>query len=780
MIKRVKHVGPIDADIAIVNIHPNQDDLDAGIPFAGTHGNILTSAIRQVGMNRGDFFLTNIYEMKPPGYKVDNLTTIVNKDEELENFKTLMKRVKPKVILLMGEESLYEILGLYNINSHRGSPYPCPFIDNCYIIPTLDLKSVMKEYKLSAHLMFDIMKAFRIANTPNYKPLSRIYRTNPTFNEVIAYLADIIETARVFEFDKSRLNNHNIKVAIDLETNFMSKDNGLEYIKCFGIAISKTDAMCIPIHTKNGSRWTVDEEYQIWTLIRQICSSDNIIKIAQNQSFEMSVLYPWVGEIKPIRDTAIGHHLMYPETPKALQFMTSIYTDMQFYKDDAKNSTWEDNATWLYNCKDCVVTHEINELVEIDLKEVGLYSPFYDTYQVKLANILWKACQTGILINVDRVKEYKNEYEKLLEIAQKNLNEKVGCEVNVNSPVKMKWLLYEKMGMPIQTNKKTKKVTTDEKAIEKLAKMFPNEIFSLILEIRGYRKLLSTYLKEFWDSDGRCRSDMRVFGTVTGRLAAMENYRGTGLNIQNIPGEIKDIFIADDGYYFLRADKSQVESRLVAYLSQDPHMIDCFESGKNIHKLVGSMVFGTVYDLITKASPEYEKGKRLGHSANYIVGPGTFAAVAKVPMAVAKVMLDRYYTMFRLGTWHDEVKERIRVDRTMTTIYKRRRTFFDRWGDRLFKEAVAHEPQSTACDNINMACVRIEERIKSNKMKMHLLLQVHDELVYLVHEDDLNKGAIIMNEELHRPITINNREIILPAEIQYGKDWKNVETYEFK
>jgi len=213
-------------------------------------------------------------------------------------------------------------------------------------------------------------------------------------------------------------------------------------------------------------------------------------------------------------------------------------------------------------------------------------------------------------------------------------------------------------------------------------------------------------------------------------------------------------------------------------MSQDPHMMDCFESNKNIHKLVGSMVFGTVYDLISKESPEYEKGKRLGHSANYIVGPGTFAAVAGISMSNAKILLERYYTMFRLGTWHDEVKESIRQNRTTTTIYKRRRTFFDRWGDRLFKEAVAHEPQSTACDNINMACVRIDERIKD--LDMHLLLQVHDELVYLVHENDIDKGAVIMKEELHRPITIKGREIILPAEIQYGKNWKEVKKYEFK
>lgn len=775
----IKHCGPIDANIAIVGMAPGDDEVKSGTPFTGPAGQLLTNCMRQVGMSRGDCFITNLSEYQPPKHDLSLLSTIgVNLDNEINRCKNELRRVSPRVILCLGADALYHLTGYSGIYDMRGSPIKCNFMTNSWIIPSIHPAALLRgEYKHSAYLMYDIMKCMEIAKHKIWRPIDRIYRTNPTFLEVIEYLKDIVESGRCFEFDKARLGGIKTKVAIDLETNFMSKDNGLEYIRCFGIAKSPADAMCIPIHTSSGSRWSINEEYEIWTLIRKICQHEYIIKVAQNQSFEMSVLHKWVGEIHPIRDTAIGHHLINPETPKALQFLTSVYTDMPFYKDDAKNSTWEDEATWLYNCKDCVVTYEINTKVEEDLKQLGLYTPFYTDYQVPIAKILWEATMTGILVDTKKVLAYRAEYEALRDSAQEQLNKLAGREINVNSPPGMKWLLYEKMGLPKQYNKVTKKVSTDEKSITKLAKMFPNEIFNLVLEVRKYRKLLSTYLKEFWDSDNRCRSDMRVWGTVTGRLAAMENYRGTGLNMQNIPPDIKDIFIADEGYVLLRVDKEQVESILTAYMAQDLNMIQCFLDKRDIHRLVGSMVYNIPYENLTKDSPERGKGKTLGHSANYKVGPMTFAGIAEVPVSTAKLLLEKYYKLFRLGIWHDEVKERVRKDRTFKTIYGRRRTFFDRWGDRLFREAIANEPQSTACDHLNMAAVRIDRRKIDG---MHLLLQVHDELVYLVREDIVQQSANIIMEELSVPLIIKGRTVNLPTSIQIGKDWKNVTTYDYK
>lgn len=772
MIQRVKHIGPMNAKIAIVGMAPGKDEVKLGVPFIGPSGTLLSNCMRQVGMNRGDCFITNVSEVMPPNNNLELLASIgASLQTEVARLKGELFRVKPAVTIVLGNDALYHTTGKSGIYNWRGSVLKSNITEG-YIIPSLHPAGLLRgEYKHSAYLMFDLHKALSIINTEGWKPKERTYITNPTYPQVIQCLKNILEC-----------KDH---ITIDLETNIMSKDKGLTYIRCIGIALSDQVAICIPIHTKNGSAWSTCEEIAIWKLFQKICSDSRIIKRVQNQNFEMSVLYEWIGEIAPIRDAAIAHHLMQPETPKALQFTNSVYTDIPFYKDDTKEANFDDDVTWVYNCKDCVSTHEVLDKVEEELAQVGL-TEFYEEYQVPLARELWTSMMEGIKVDVAKVKVYRVKFNALLKDAQFELNKEVGRETNVNSPPQMKWLLYEKMGLPVQYNRKTNTETTNEFAIDHLSRLFPSKIFDLILDVRGYRKLLSTYLKDFWDEDERCRCDFRVWGTVTGRLSGNENVRGTGLNMQNIPAgkedktiDIKDIFISDnDDCYLLRVDLAQVESRLVAYMSEDPAMIKCFEDGKNIHKLVGSMVYNIPYQNISKDSIEYDKGKKLGHSANYKVGSLTFAAVAKIAASSAKSLLNRYYTLFQIRNWHDSVKEDLRKNRVMITAMGRRRTFYDRWGDRLFREAIANNPQSTACDHINMAAVRIAPRIRKYGDKIKWLLQVHDELVYNVHKSVLDELVVIIKEELSKPIKINNRDIIIPITVQYGRDWKHVKEYE--
>jgi uracil-DNA glycosylase family 4 len=774
----------MDAKIAIVGMAPGDKEVEAGVPFVGPAGQLLSTCMRQVGINRGDCFLTNVSEVRPPAHKLELLSSVgVSLSTEVGRLHRELQRVKPIVTVVLGNDAMYHTIGKDKIYNWRGSVLPSPF-NKGWIIPSLHPAGLVRgDYKHSAYLMFDLHKANRIANTLNWQPKERTYRINPSYSQVIDYLRGILLNAK---YDGEGYN-----ITIDLETNIMSKDKGLTYIRCIGIAISDTDAMCIPINTDKGSRWSTKEEVEIWKLFREICSDKGIVKRVQNQNFELSVLYEWVGEITPIRDAAIAHHLLQPETPKRLQFTNSIYTDIPFYKDDAKEALYADDDTWIYNCKDCVSTHEVLDVCEDELKQLGMYS-FYIDYQVPLARELWIAMMTGVKVDVNRVMAYREEYTALLKDAQKELDEFAGREMNVNSPPQMKWLLYTKMGLPVQTKKRKTKdgnktsETTDEDAINKLSKMFPSKAFDLILNIRGYRKILSTYLKTFWDSDERCRSDFRTWGTVTGRLSSSENIRGTGLNMQNIPSgkdgktdNIMDIFISDEDCYLVMIDLSQVESRLVAYMSQDPSMMKCFEDGQDIHKLVASMVYGVPYNMLTKESPERQKGKKLGHSANYIVGPGTFGVVAGIPMSSAKLLLNRYYTLFHLGEWHQSVKDHLNKSRVITTPLGRKRTFYDRWGDQLFRDAVAYNPQSTACEHINMAAVRIAPKARERwGDKVRWLLQVHDELVYSVHKSVLDEFIPLVREELSKPIKIHGRDVIIPITIQYGKDWKNARTYE--
>ena len=177
-------------------------------------------------------------------------------------------------------------------------------------------------------------------------------------------------------------------------------------------------------------------------------------------------------------------------------------------------------------------------------------------------------CGGHLIKGLELTLEYRDTTERDLSKAETALAVEVGSDgVNVNSPKQVAFLLYDKLGYPPQFklgakdkygNKKTSK-TVDDDALTKLNKLYPNPVFPLILEVRRLKKLLSTYLKQFWDDDGRCRASFRITGAETGRLSSTENIRRTGLQLQNIPKRIRDVFIADDGCELLKVDLSQVE-----------------------------------------------------------------------------------------------------------------------------------------------------------------------------------------------------------------------------
>lgn len=304
MIQRVRHIGPLDAKIAIVGMAPGHDEVKLGVPFIGVSGTLLSTCMRQVGINRGDCFITNVSEVMPPNNNLDLLKSIgIPLDVEVARLQGELLKVKPRVIVALGGDATYHLTGRAGksgIYNWRGSILPCTLMDNTWVIPSLHPAGILRgEYKHSAFLMFDLLKAAEVASVENYKPKERTYDINLSFEKTISTLDWIISGY-----------GHPDKISLDLETNIMSKDGGLTYIRCIGIATSENHAICIPIHTKNGSRWHVKEEVEIWKKLHIIFSDKKIQKVVMNQSFELSVLYDWVGEITPIRDIAISHHLM--------------------------------------------------------------------------------------------------------------------------------------------------------------------------------------------------------------------------------------------------------------------------------------------------------------------------------------------------------------------------------------------------------------------------------------------------------------------------------------
>lgn len=775
--KRVNPTGPIDAKIILVGEAPGKDESKTGIPFVGASGTILTQIMREAGVERAECYITNVIKYRPPNNDLSRLSEIGLNLEECEaEVRREISLLNPNVIVPLGNVALHAITGKGlkkgdKIANWRGSIIPSyPSIGGgvpVKTIPTLHPAFVMRVWENSPLLMFDFAKIKRESLFSGIKQVKKDYLIPLTFEKTMDSLHNLGDATAL---------------AIDIETYKYTN-----IIKCIGFSRKSHSALCIPIMERGKSRWSVQEESKIWKVIRELLIAPQIRKIIQNMDFEMEMLFPYVGEIYPVyMDTMIASHLYLPELRKSLALQTSIYTDMPYYKTEAHDANYDPVALYQYNMKDCDVTFQIYEYLEERLKEDDLHN-FLHGFQMPLGRMLWRASHIGIKVDQERVGEYKKEAEIELKRLESLLEKDLGYLPDINSPTKMCKLLYQEMGYPPQwklsktvTGEKKQTKTVDEKALQKLNKSFPNPMFDLILGIREQRKLLSTYLTKFWDEDGRCRTEFKITGAKTGRLSSTQNIRGTGLNMQNVMKWFRDVFVSDEGFVMLRFDLSQSDSRFVAYLSQDENMMNSFEEGRDIHSTVGSMLYDKDYEDCGKDTPERQDGKKTGHSANYHISPLRLQDETGMPLKKCKSLLERYYIKFNLTPWWQGIIDQLKENRTLITALGRRRIFYGRWpkwkeeeeykGD-LFKAAYANEPQSLTNDHINLCGVRIFHRLPPSST---ILIQCHDELVLQCKEEDEERVKEIVREELNQPIKIKGRDIIIPADIEVGKNWKMV------
>jgi len=210
-----------------------------------------------------------------------------------------------------------------------------------------------------------------------------------------------------------------------------------------------------------------------------------------------------------------------------------------------------------------------------------------------------------------------------------------------------------------------------------------------------------------------------------------------------------------------------------------------FEDGKDIHATVGAMLHGKDYEDCCKdvnGNEPFERteGKMTGHAANYHISAKRLHEETGFPLKRCKELLEQYYQKFNLGKWWQQTIDQLKENRTLITPHGRRRIFYDRWptwseeqeqkGD-LFKSAYANVPQGTACDHINLAGVRMFHRLPPTTT---ILIQCHDELVIQFKEKDRQLVEEIVREELMQPLYINEREVVIPVDIDIGNNWKMV------
>lgn len=451
--------------------------------------------------------------------------------------------VRPKIILALGNGPLFALCGRWGIKSWRGSilTYTTPKGHTCYVIPTYPpsyIYGVWKDRNIAIH---DVRKAWTAAN--HAQPLRP-----PEYNFIIE--PSFPEAARTLQSLLTRVRSGPAKLSVDIETR-----GG--HIACLGLAWSATDAICIPqmravvqempnwqtrIHY-----WREEEETFLTYLLYQLLTHPNCQVIGQNFIYDAQYIYRHFHFIPNFaRDTMLAQHSMFSSMQKGLDFLSSMYTDFHVYwKDESKN--WDpklgERQLWIYNCKDCVVTYEIDEAQQSaidaftattwpELREVHDFqqSLFYPVLQTMI---------TGIRTDNERKAELSAELHSAIQSREAWLTDLLGFPLNIRSPKQMQDTFYRLLGQK-EVKKRSKNgasVTTDDSALETIATREPllKPLCDVIRELRSLGVFRSTFLEAPVDHDQRMRCSFNIAGTETYRFSSSENAFGSGMNLQNIP-----------------------------------------------------------------------------------------------------------------------------------------------------------------------------------------------------------------------------------------------------
>ena len=399
--------------------------------------------------------------------------------------------------------------------------------------------------------------------------------------------------------------------------------------------------------------------------------------------------------------------------------------------------------------------------------------PLYTDVELPLCPVLARMEQAGFLVDRKALYDFGESLTSSIEQLQQSIWALAGEPFNIQSPKQLGNVLFERLMLP--AGKKTKTGwSTNAAVLDKLRGKHP--IVEQILDYRTLTKLKSTYadglLKEI-SADGRIHTNFQMTVTATGRLSSTEP------NLQNIPvrrelgAQIRRMFVASPGKVLVDADYSQIELRLLAHIANDETMIAAFRSGEDIHAVTASQVFGVPLDEVTPLQRSHAKAVNFG--IVYGISAFSLAQDIGVFQSEAKAYMDSYFAKYHgVRAYMTRVVEQAKADGYVTTLFGRRRDLPElkssNFNLRSFGERVAlNMPiQGTAADIIKAAMVRVDARMRAEKLQARLLLQVHDELIVECPAEEAETVKAILTEEMEHVV---DYRVPLLVDAKIGTSW---------
>ena len=526
---------------------------------------------------------------------------------------------------------------------------------------------------------------------------------------------------------------------------------------------------------------TIVEEF------RPFFESTTIEKIAHNIKYDIKVINRYGVEVKaPTFDTMIAHYLINADSKQNMDFLSEFYLNYKpvsieelIGKKGKNQKSMADLAPeeiYNYACEDADITFQLKQVFSPEIEKDHLKSLFYEM-EMPLVEVLKSMEQEGIAIDSDGLLKYSEELGKTLEELEVSITNEAGMEFNIDSPKQLGDVLFEHMKISSKAKKtKTGQYATGEDVLQKLVHTHP--IIPMILDYRQLRKLKNTYvdpLPTMMDEvDGRIHTNYMQAVAATGRLSS------NNPNLQNIPirsekgKEIRKAFISrGNGFKLMAADYSQIELRIIAALSEDENMINAFKNGQDIHAATAAKVFNVPLEEVTRDQRSSAKAVNFG----IIYGQSAFglAQNLNISRTEAKQIIDSYFEQYpTIKGYMDGAVAKAREKGYVETIMKRRRYLADINSANAIvrgfaeRNAVNAPIQGSAADIIKLAMIRVYNAMKGENLQSKMLLQVHDELVFDVHESEIEKMKTLVKREMEAAV---NLSVPMEVEIELGDNW---------
>jgi DNA polymerase I len=402
----------------------------------------------------------------------------------------------------------------------------------------------------------------------------------------------------------------------------------------------------------------------------------------------------------------------------------------------------------------------------------------YETVDFPLVPVLLGMERAGVKIDVNVLGGLAKDLNVEMSQVSEQIFEQAGHRFNLNSPKQLGDVLFNKMHLPKPLKYgKGKVVSTAQDVLEELALHHP--VPAQVLAYRQLAKLKSNYVDSLpllADSEGRVHTTFNQVGTATGRLSS------TNPNLQNIPirtekgREIRAAFIASPGHVLLSADYSQIELRLMAHFSDDPLLVQAYRTGQDIHTLTASEVFGIPAASMSKETRNRAKAVNFG--IVYGISPFGLAANLNIPQAEAKLYIETYFARYvGVRRFIDRLLEETRATQQVRTLFGRVRPIPDIQSRnpnlRGFAErtAVNTPLQGTAADLIKVAMIRIDRKLREQRLQTRMTLQVHDELLFDVPEDEVDPVRTLVKHEMENVIELN---VPIVVDVGVGQNWRDL------